>query len=374
MDISDANNQFALDVLREIGNELVGQNVVFAPLSILMTMIMVYSGAGGNTAAQMGKVLHVNNIKNVNPKCKNVLVELFQSNPDYKLRNMNKLFGEKTYQFLPSYLGALNASYGAVLEKVDFLNDTERTRQYINEWITNQTDGKIKELLPKKSVSSNTALAVVNVLYFLANWTKQFDGKTTKKGSFKLITGEEVNVDMMFTANKFNFNYISNPGLSIIELPYGKTQGLSMFVLLPNNNTVLKKLDLQISYKDIANWVSETNMKPVNVALHLPKFRIEQSIPLRNILSSMGMSDPFDPLRANFTQMTDRDNLFVSDVHHKTFIEVNERGTEAASATAAVITSRSSLREQFNADHPFHFFIREKKTQCILIYGKVYKP
>ncbi|XP_063307861.1 serpin B8-like [Pelobates fuscus] len=374
MDICVANNQFAIDVLREVSQQFVEQNVIFSPLSIFLTMLMAYVGAGGKTAAQMEEVLQISDIKNVTMKCRDLLDELKQSENNYNLTNINKLFGEQTYHFLPSYLEAVNSSFGAALEKVDFLNNSEEARQYINEWIGKQTEGKIKELLPEGSVSLNTALVIVNSMFIFANWTKQFDVRNTNKRPFKLISNTDINVDTMFMISKFNINYIENPGISVLELPYGTDKYLSMFILLPDNNTVFHMLDKEISYEKLTDWTSNNNMKFLNMAVRLPKFRIEQGFSIRNVLSSLGLTDPFNEIRANFSQMADRDNLHMSDVHHKTFVEVNEKGTEAASATAAVINSRSGHRDEFDANHPFHLFIQEKKTQCILMYGKLYKP
>ncbi|XP_053322699.1 serpin B6-like [Spea bombifrons] len=374
MDICTANNQFAADVLRAVGNEIVADNVVLSSLSILTAIAMVHLGARENTAAQIEEVLHFSDFGNVHPKCKDLLNELNQNGRDYTLISMSKLFGEKTYQFLPSYLEATNVSYGAALEEVDFSNDPEGSRQHINEWVKRETKGKIEELLPKSSVTSNTALVVANTLYFLANWTKQFNERHTYKTPFKLVSNEEVMVDMMLIRNTFNMLYASNPGMSVIELPYGPSQDLSMIILLPDNNTALQQLDQQISYENLAKWTSRAQMKSRNVAVHLPRFRIEKEFSLRNIMSSLGMPDAFNPTLANFSGMTDHDNLYVSNIYHKTFLEVNEKGTEAASAAAPVMAMRSLFSDEFKANRPFHFLIKHNKTNCMLLYGKLYKP
>ncbi|CAH2284156.1 serpin B10 [Pelobates cultripes] len=278
---------------------------------------------------------------------------------------------------LDSYLEAVNSSFGAALEKVDFLNNSEEARQYINEWIDKQTEGyNTKCISPRRCCQyrdrpvdfTSDPTVWLRTGTPCTSWINQVYSENTNKRPFKLISNKDINVDTMFMINKFNINYIENPGISVLELPYGTDKYLSMFILLPDNNTVFHMLDKEISYEKLTDWTSNNKMKFLNMAVHLPKFRIEQGFSIRNVLSSLGLTDPFNESRANFSQMTDRDNLYMSDVHHKTFVEVNEKGTEAASATAAVINSRSGNKDEFDANHPFHLFIQEKKTQCILIH------
>ncbi|KAG8442468.1 hypothetical protein GDO86_011310 [Hymenochirus boettgeri] len=293
---------------------------------------------------------------------------------DYQLNIVKKLFGEQTFKFLQSYLDAVNNFYGAPLEMVDFLHNPEITRQQINSWIQQQTKGKIQNLLPEDSVSPNTALAVANTLYFLANWTAPFSERGTTKAPFILTPNEQVIVNMMNNEGIFNTNNINSHGITILELPYGLTKALSMFILLPDNNTVLAKMDKGISYEKLSQWTSSENMNLNHITVQLPRFRMEQRFSLRKILSSLGMSSAFSQVRANFSGMEKFGKLYLSDVYHKTFIEVNEKGTEAASATAGVVSIRSIPDGEFKADRPFHFFIRHNRTKCILLYGKLCKP
>ncbi|KAM4704991.1 serpin B10-like [Rhinophrynus dorsalis] len=372
MDTCAANNHFTIDLLKEMSRNTVGQNVVFASFNVLTALAMVYLGAREETAEQMGKVLHFD--EDTHSKLKNLLNQIMKNGHDYTLINVCKLFGEKTYNFLPSFLEAVNSSYGATLEEVDFYNHPEATREDINKWIMQQTKGKIRNLLPENSVSSNTALVVANTLYFIASWTKPFSERSTRKAPFTLKTNKQVQVDMMMVRNKFNIKHIANPGITVLELPYGQSQDLSMIIMLPDNNTVLEQVEEEISYDKLTCWSSRRKMSLMNVAVQLPRFQAVHSFSLRNILSSLGMSKAFSQTSANFSGMTEQNNLFVSDVYHKTFLSVNEKGTEAASASAPVMSSRSLAGKKFKADHPFHYFIKHNKTQCILLYGKLYRP
>ncbi|KAE8597731.1 hypothetical protein XENTR_v10016580 [Xenopus tropicalis] len=343
-------------------------------MSIMISLAMVYLGAHGNTAADMGKALHFDEVEDVHAQFRVLLKELMKNGNDYTLTTVNKLFGEKKYYFLPTFLKAINAFYGAPLEKVDFSSNPEATRSYINAWIQEKTKGKIQNLLPENSISPNTVLMVANTLYFLANWTTQFSEHATSKAPFTLITNEQIKVNMMATMNTFNMKRIKNPGMSVLELPYGDTKDLSMVIMLPDNSTVLTKVDREISYENLSKWTRSENMSSNYLAVYLPRFRMEKSFSLKKVLSSLGMSSAFSQSRANFSGMGKQKQLYVSDVHHKTFIEVNEKGTEAASATGSVMSIRSLANEEFKADRPFHFFIRHNKTNCILLYGKFYSP
>ncbi|KAM4705042.1 serpin B10-like [Rhinophrynus dorsalis] len=375
MDICAANNQFTVDLLREISRNTADQNVVFASFNIFTALAMVYLGARDDTAEQMENVLHIDDDDgDIHSKFRTLLSQITKNGHDYTLINFAKLFGEKTYNFLPSFLEAINASYGATLEEVDFHNNPEATRQNINKWITEQTKGKIENLLPEGSINSNTALVIANTLYFIANWTKQFPERSTRKAPFTLKTNKQVQVDMMITKNTFNIKHVENPGLTVLELPYGVSEDLSMIIMLPDNNTVLEQVDELISYDKLTQWTSRGEMRLTNVEIHLPRFQTVQSFSLRDVLSSLGMSKAFSQTSANFSGISEQNNLFVSEMYHKTFLVVNEKGTEAASASAAVMSIRSLTRRKFKADHPFHYFIRHNKSQCILLYGKLYQP
>ncbi|XP_069814213.1 leukocyte elastase inhibitor-like [Dendropsophus ebraccatus] len=372
MDICAANNKFAVDVLNAICGSDVGQNIVFAPLSIITALSMVYLGARGNTAAQMGKVLHFSDMKEVHSNCKNLMRELVKNEGDYILMNVNKLFGEKTVQFLPTFLNDTKNLYDAGLDQLDFLNDPETSRKYINDWITQQTRGKIQQLLPDRSISTDTALVLANTLYFAANWTKPFNQMKTYKAPFTRMSNKQVMVNMMRTTSYFNVKYIENPGIKVLELPYGVSQDFSMIIVLPDNNAVFKQVKQSFSLEELNIWMRNLEMQ--NVAVYMPKFRIEKSFSMKNILSSLGISDVFSHTKANFSGMTKQSDMFVYDVYHQTFLEINEKGTEAASATASVMSVRSFPGEEVKADHPFYYFIKHRESNCILLSGIVYDP
>ncbi|XP_073532751.1 leukocyte elastase inhibitor-like [Phyllobates terribilis] len=372
MDISDANNQFAFNALKAIGASDVGQNVVIAPLSIITALSMVFLGARGSTAAQMSKTLHFSD-KKVRSSSSNLLRELVENKDDYVLLNVNKLFGEKTFQFLPTFLDDTKNVCDAGLEQLDFLSNPETSRKYINDWITQQTQGKIQQLLPDQSISTTTKLVIANTLYFAANWTKPFSEMKTSKAPFTRLSNEKVMVNMMHITNYFKVKYIKNPGIKLLELPYGVDQDYTMMIFLPDNNSVFKQVK-EMSAEEVNKLMDNSEMKMMNVLVHLPKFRIEKSFSMKSMLSSLGISDAFSQTKADFSGMTKQGDMFVSEVYHQTVLELNEKGTEAASSTASVMSVRSFPGEEVKCDHPFYFFIKHKKSNYIILCGILNDP
>ncbi|XP_077125880.1 serpin B8-like [Ranitomeya variabilis] len=373
MDLSDANNQFAINALKEIAASNVGQNVVIAPLSIITALSMVFLGARGNTAAQMSKTLCFSDNKKVRSSSTNLLRELVENEDDYILLNVNKLFGEKTFQFLPTFLDDTKNIYDAGLEQLDFLSDPETSRKHINDWITQQTRGKIQRFLPDQSISTTTKLIIANALYFAANWTKPFNEMKTSKAPFTRLSNEKVMVDMMQITSYFKVKYIKNTGIKVLELPYGVKQDYAMVLIVPDNNSVFKQVKA-MSAEEVNKLMDNSEMKMMNVLVHLPKFRIEKSFSMKSILSSLGISDAFSQTKADFSGMTKQSDMFVSEVYHQTVLELNEKGTEAASSTASVMSVRSFPGEQVKCDRPFYFFIKHMKSNCIILCGILNEP
>ncbi|PIO36933.1 hypothetical protein AB205_0171930 [Aquarana catesbeiana] len=374
MDVCASNNQFAVDVFREISRNAEGQNVVFSPLSLFTAFAMVFLGARGNTAAQISKALHFSDVKDVHFGCKNLWEKLEKKGDGHILIIANKLFGQKSFEFCQAFLKDTKNLYSAGLEQLDFFNDAEKSRQYINNWISQQTNGKIQQLLPAQSISPDTALVVTNTLYFAANWTKPFRESRTHEDTFTLLSNDQVTVKMMTMINYFNVKYVANPGLKIVELPFGPKEDFSMVIIFPDNNAIFKKIQNMDSHKDLTAWISPEGMKMTNIDLQVPKFKVEKNFSLKETLKSMGITDSFSQVKANFSGMTNQGNMFMSDVYHQTFFDVNEKGTEAASSTASVMSFRSLPSDEIKLDRPFYVAIKHNQSNCIILYGVVNKP
>ncbi|KAK6308801.1 hypothetical protein J4Q44_G00202640 [Coregonus suidteri] len=375
--LSNSITAFALELYRTLGQTNTG-NVFVSPFSISSALAMVYLGAKGDTAAQMAKVLSFNLTKDVHTDFQTLNGDINSPSASYTLKLANRLYGEKTCNFLTEFLESTHKFYHADMKAVDFLGAAEETRGEINGWVEQQTENKIKDLLKPGTVSVMTRLALVNAIYFKGNWLNRFDQKDTKEMPFKLNQNESKPVQMMHQMKKFPFNYVPDYNLQIVELPYVDEE-LSMFVLLPEEATdgsdPLVKLERELTMEKLDEWTSRDNMDTgTEVIVHLPKFKLEENYELNEALIQLGMKDVFEGGRADLSGMNGEGGLFLSTVAHKAFVEVNEEGTEAAAATAGLIAFCMIREEHFTADHPFLFFIRHNKTKSILFLGRFSSP
>uniref|UniRef100_A0A9L0RBA5 Serpin domain-containing protein n=1 Tax=Equus caballus TaxID=9796 RepID=A0A9L0RBA5_HORSE len=414
---SEANTHFALDLFQQF-KKSEKDNIFYSPLSITSALAMMYLGAQGNTALQMGKVLHFNDVTdntrgspttaqveklgNVHHQFQKLLTELKKPTDAYELSIANRLYGEKKFQFLQmallfrdlnlvpactsltrypqapvlkyaqEYMDKVKKFYLASVESADFGNAAEESRKKINSWVESQTNGKIKDLFPDGSLSS-AILVLVNAVYFKGQWDKKFDKKRTVEEKFWLNKDTSKSVQMMRQTSFFNFTEVEDMQAKILEVPYNG-KDLSMMLLLPNEVDGLKKLEDKLTTEKLIEWTSSQNMRESLVNLHLPRFKVEESYDLKDTMISLGMLDAFSPQDADFSGMTGSRGLVVSKILHKSFVEVNEEGTEAAAATGIVTKLSSPPIYSFHCDHPFLFFIKHNKTNSILFLGRVSSP
>ncbi|XP_027583684.1 serpin B6-like [Pipra filicauda] len=373
-----ANTTFALDLLRQLCERKSGQNLFFSPFSISSALSMVLLGSKGNTEAQITKVLSLTKAEDAHNGYQSLLSEINDPNTKYILRTANRLYGEKTFEFLPSFLELSQKSYHAGLEPTDFMNAWEDSRKQINGWVEERTEGKIQNLLAEGVLDSLTRLVLVNAIYFKGNWEKQFNKERTAERPFQINKNETKPVQMMFKKDRFNMTYIGDLQTKILELPYVGNE-LSMIILLPDaiqdGSTGLERLERELTYEKLIDWISPEMMKSTKLMVSLPRFKLEEDYDLKPILSCMGMPDAFDLGKADFSGMSSGSELVLSKVVHKSFVEVNEEGTEAAAATAAKIMLKClEIVPDFTADHPFLFFIRHNKSSSILFCGRFCSP
>uniref|UniRef100_A0A8C3PKA5 Leukocyte elastase inhibitor n=1 Tax=Calidris pygmaea TaxID=425635 RepID=A0A8C3PKA5_9CHAR len=373
-----ANTAFALDLLRKLCEKKSGQNVFFSPFSISSALSMILLGSKGNTEAQIAKVLSLNKSEDAHNGYRSLLSEINDPNTKYILRTANRLYGEKTFEFLSSFIESSQKLYHAGLEQTDFVNASEDCRKQINSWVEERTEGRIQNLLAEGILNSLTRLVLVNAIYFKGNWEQQFNKENTAERPFHINKNETKPVQMMFKKARFNMTYIGDFQTQILELPYVGNE-LSMIILLPNaiqdESTGLESLERELTYEKLIDWINPEMMDATEVRVSLPRFKLEEDYDLKPLLSSMGMPDAFDLKVADFSGMSAGNELVLSEVVHKSFVEVNEEGTEAAAATAAVMMLRCArIVPEFTADHPFLFFIRHNKTSSILFCGRFCSP
>uniref|UniRef100_A0A8C0KVS2 Serpin B4-like n=1 Tax=Canis lupus dingo TaxID=286419 RepID=A0A8C0KVS2_CANLU len=364
--LSAANTRFAFDLFQQFKTSKKGDNIFFSPLSISSALAMTYLGAKENTALEIGK-LWGGGMENVHHQFQKLLTELKKPTDAYELNMANKFYGEKKYQFLQSSFRD-HKFYLASVESVDFNNAAEESRKKINSWV----EKKIKDMFPKDSLN-HTILVLVNAVYFKGQWDTKFDTKNTVEKEFWLDKDTSKPVQMMRQSNVFNFTSLEDLQAKILEIPY-KGKDLSMMLLLPHEVDGLQKLEDQLTAEKLIEWTSSQNMSNGQVDLYLPRFKVEESYELKATLKALGMVDAFNTKSANFSGMTGRQDLVVSKVRHKSFVEVTEEGTEAAASTDVEVIAKSAPIYPFHCDHPFLFFIKHNKTNSILFLGRVSSP
>ncbi|XP_069047021.1 leukocyte elastase inhibitor-like isoform X1 [Lepisosteus oculatus] len=377
--LASAHTSFSLDLFKRLSADNGTGNVFFSPLSISSALAMVYLGARGNTATEMAQTLHFHEVEDdLHVGFSKLISELNKAGAPYKLSMANRLYGEKSFNFVEQYIAETRKHYQAELELVDFITGAEEARQNINAWVEKQTQEKIKDLLAEGTIDSITRLVLVNAIYFKGNWEKKFNEAATREAPFHLNKNETKPVQMMYLKAKFGLTFIPEVSCQILELPYlGKE--LSMLIMLPSaiedDSTGLEKLERELTYGKLMEWTKPEMMDVEEVEVSLPKLKFEETYDLKEVLKSMGMVDAFDSTRSDFSGMSSGSELFLSKVVHKSFVEVNEEGTEAAAATAAVMVLECArIIPHFTADHPFLFFIRHNKSQHILFYGRFCSP
>ncbi|XP_014448409.1 LOW QUALITY PROTEIN: serpin B6-like [Tupaia chinensis] len=392
--LSKANGTFALNLLKVLCEDN-SRNVFFSPVSLSSCLAMVLMGAQGNTAAQMAKALSFDESDNggvdVHQGFQQLLSALNKPDAQYLLRTANRLFGEKSYEFLSSFKDCCCKFYESEMEELDFMNATEESRKHINTWVEKKTEGKITELLSPDSVSSLTKLVLVNTIYFKGNWEKQFERESTRERPFKVSKVDTHScgclcchrravldvvkpVQMMYMKSTFKMTHVREISTTILVLPY-VGQELNMVIMLPNENTDLKTVEKKITYEKFLDWTREDKMHEKEVEVFLPRFKLEENYDMGAVLRRLGMTDAFEQGSADFSGMSSRRDLFLSKVVHKSFVEVNEEGTEASAATDTMVTfGLSSFTLIFKADRPFLFFIREQQTNGILFAGRFSSP
>lgn len=371
---SKSVNQFAFDMFEITSKDK--KNIVFSPFSISSALSMTYCGAKVKTKKDMRKVLYL-------PKDIELMTSVYAEynrsmqsefiTDNITLKIANSLWGEKSYPFNKEYIKLIDTKFNAPFNKVSFINNSEKSRKEINKWVEKKTENKIKELIPPKILSANTRLVLTNAIYFYGGWAKAFKKAATKKADFHVSETEKVAVDFLNTAKKLF--YYENDLFKAVEIPY-KGKAASLMIFMPKNIEGFNNLSKTLDFKTYSEWNSE--MKEAMVQLSVPKFTIESDFELSEVLSKMGMKVAFTNT-ANFTGMSNKDDLKIDKVIHKAKIGIDEEGTEAAAATAVVMVRKTSISGklklvEFKADRPFIFILKENKNNTILFMGKVVKP
>jgi serpin B len=370
------NEAFALDAYH--GMAASGDNLVFSPASISIALAMAYAGAAGTTASEMATALHFGlPPERLHPAFDALDLALATRGQDKKGADggpmrvdvVNAAWAERTYTFLPVYLDNLALNYGAGVNLLDFVGASESARQTINAWVAGKTENKIKDLLPEGTVDSNTRLVLTNAVYLNAAWKTPFDPTDSYDGSFTLLDGSTVTTRLMDLA--LQAPAMKGTGFVAAAIPYDDDR-LSFLVVVPDAGT-FAQFEASLDAAKLDSIV--TGLTSQSVILGLPRFKVETAQELASLLQGLGMASAFAPGAADFSGMDGTRDLYISNVIHKAFISVAEKGTEAAAATGVVVTlSSAPLGLYVTADHPFLYFLRDEPTGAILFMGRVLDP
>ena len=386
-EVVEANNLFTIELYQQLKNE--GENILISPFSVFNAFAMLYPGSDGQTQAIISQTMHFEQT------IKKFLDEMVQLQDSFKaireyekpaLNIANSVWVQQGYPILESYLDILQAYFQSEIRSVDF-TDSVKTAKEINQWVSDKTQNKIKEIINPDIIGQLTTLILCNAIHFKSSWMNPFSEKNTKSEPFFINPEQTIQVDMM--NNQKAYRYQEYDGFKMLEMPYKKEyneQGepvskvdYSMIIFLPDKESSLEQLENQLNYYLMKSYISTLmRSEAVQVAVKFPKFRVENTFNLNDPLMAMGMENPFTSL-ADFSKITGKRDLFISDVIHKTYIDVDEKGTEAAAVTA-IIMPRGAMPgpvdevKQFFVDRPFMYIIRENSTGCIIFIGQVTNP
>ena len=392
-----ATNQLAVDLHRQLATG--DDNLCLSPYSIQSALAMTFGGANGETRAEMARVLHFPNagdaihssfaslqrsLEEMSKKTATIADESKKTggpSEPITLAIANRLFAQSGYNFRDSFRSFVKEHYGAPFEPLDFRNDSASATKHINQWVAGQTRDRIRDLIPAGALNEMTRLVLANAIYLKAPWANEFSDTATKPQPFHVRGGAPVDVPMMRKEDQ-NFGYAKRDGFTAVSIPYSGSE-LQFLVLLPDEENGLRSLESKLSAELLAQF---TKLESQDIDLSLPKFKFEPpTIALGEKLQALGMKTAFDQPRgsANFDKMAPRkpnDYLCMSEVFHKTFIAVDEKGTEAAAATAVVVMKITSVMVkrsppiEVKVDRPFLYATQHVPSGACLFLGRVTDP
>ena len=367
--IASSNNELGLEVLREVSGD---GNTLISPVSLFMALSMVYNGSDGATKEEMGKVLHSAGIDAADlSKANASLMSLLQQDSKkIQLHIANSIWLNQDFHFQSDFAKNNKKHFHAEIQEIDIKNS--KSVKKINDWVEESTKGKIEDIV-ESPLDPDLAAILINAVYFKGNWKDAFDEKKTVKRTFQLANGTSKMVPLMALNKKLP--YMENEEFQAVSLPYGDGKW-SMNVFLPKENSNLEEFQNRLTPENWEQWRTEFTLKEGTVLL--PKFKLEYEVLLNEALKRLGMPTAFDGQHANFSKMImEPDQVWISKVKQKTYIEVNEKGTEAAAATSVEMKTEMAITDPpffMEVNRPFFFAIMEEKTGTIAFMGLISDP
>lgn len=365
-----ADNQFGFELFRKVNASLdEPKNTMISPMSVSLALAMVYNGTEGNTKTQMEQMLHKAGMtsEDINQSYKELVAALVSHDPKVELSISNAIFYRNTFPVKDAFKTTNQNYYNAEVSGLDF-SKTAETLNKVNGWVNTNTKGKIDKII--EQVKEEDIMYLLNAIYFNGEWKYRFDTKETSDRSFTKEDNSVVQVPTMKIEKPFN--YFNHSDFQLLEMPYGSGK-YSMLIFLPASGKNTGDVISMMSSEKVNDWISKLSEQKKEV--FLPKFEFKFDNSLKDELAALGMTDAFDDAKANMSGISNAAKLVISEVMHKSYIKVDERGTEAAAVTGITVGVTSMpVDNSFRVDHPFVFAIREKDTQAILFIGKVMDP
>jgi serpin B len=368
-----SDNNFGFKLFKEIVKEEKHKNIFISPLSVAMALGMTYNGANGSTQEAMQKTLELSGLtlQEINESYKSLIELLTNLDPKVKFQIANSIWYREMFPVEAEFIDINKIYFDAQVSGLDF--SAPNASKIINGWVNEKTNGKIKEIVDDP-INPLTMMFLINAIYFKGIWTSEFDESQTQDDMFTLPDGSKKPCKMM--TQESEFQYFENDDFQAIDLPYGDGN-FSMTILLPRLEKDVDSLVAELNQETWNLWMNSFQKRELTV--QLPKFTLEYELTLNDVLGALGMEIAFNPNLADFTKMYKKEevlaNLYISNVKHKTFVEVNEEGTEAAAVTSVEMTLTSvPFKLSMRIDRPFICAIRENRSGTILFIGKIVEP
>ncbi len=362
-----ANTKFGFNLFNTLSKQQPNKNIFISPTSVALALSMAYNGVSGETKQEMTKVLELTGMtpQEINAANQALQNSLQKVDPNVQVLIANSLWAKQGFSLKPEFLQTNQEYYKANLTELDFT--IPQALSIINNWVSQKTQGKIDRIV--EEISPDQVLFLINAIYFKGNWQTPFDKSQTANKTFSLTDSSSKQHPMM--SQKGIYGYYETDTFQVVSLPYGKEGALAMYIFLPKSNSNLATFLQQLTPENWNQWMEE--FRGEQGIIEIPRFKIEYEVELQNTLTALGMAGIFDSSKADFSRMTTDNNVAVDSVKHKTFVEVNEEGTEAAAVTSTGLT-RSGSPFQMNVNRPFFCAIQDHTTGTILFMGTIVDP
>ena len=371
MTLVEKTNDFGFNLYKNLARE--NENIMISPVSVSLAMAMVYNGANGATREDMARALNVQGLEldRLNKNNLALLYYLTSADPELTVNIANSIWMLEDFKFSEAFVATVKNDYQAEAKKLDFADP--KSADVINKWVNDKTRGTIDQIVTPP-IDSQTIMFLINAVYFKGSWTSPFETELTSEQAFNLVDGQTVTVPTMYQSG--SFDYLKSSGFQALRLPYGEDEQMAMVLFLPDQNTSLSEFQNQLNQDNWSNWQAHFEAKAGT--LMLPKFTMEYEKSLNQVLAELGMGIAFEPGKADFSGLAAAaaGDIYISNVKHKTFIQVDESGTEAAAVTSVEVgtTSMPAYDFELNFDRPFFYAIEDSETGAIVYMGAVLDP